>query len=216
MIRAMPLLPLLLKSLTKLRPCSTLGMCLLAFTSPASGHEFGVGKDAYADFLSGNQAVLVDVPVLLGLIAAGLLVGIWKPNGFPSVWLSFVIGIFAGVALGLSGLVPPTWPAFLAVIFIGALGAWAPPFPLQVMRGMFFAIGLILTNAVLSGHTISEVPPLAYVGIFFALNVGVSACARLVFMSDHYLPYEWVSIVWRAGSSWLVAIAVMAMALMLR
>lgn len=193
-----------------------MGVLLLALTSPAFGHEFGVGKDAYADFLSGNQAVLVDVPVLLGVIAAGLLAGTWRPDAFPSVWLSYIFGIFAGAGLGFSGLVPPTWPAFLAVIVIGALGAWALPFSAKVMRAIFLLIGVFLANAVLSGHTVSEVPASAYVGIFFALNIGVSACARLVFLSHQYLPYGWVSIVWRAGSSWLVAIAVMALALMLK
>lgn len=193
-----------------------ISLCLLALSGPAFAHEFGVGKDAYADFLSGNEAVLVDVPVLLGLIAAGLLAGTWKPDGFPSIWLSFIVGIFAGAALGFSGLVPPTWPAFLAVIAMGSLAAWARPFSTAMMRGMFFLIGLVLTNAVLSGHTVSEVPPFAYVGILFAFNVGVSAVARLVFLSHQYFPYGWVGIVWRAGSSWLVAIAVMALALMLR
>ena len=84
------------------------------------------------------------------------------------------------------------------------------------MRGILFVVGVIVTNAVLSGHTISEVPPFAYVGIFFALNVCLSASARLVFLSHQYFPYDWVGIVWRAGSSWLVAIAVMAVALMFR
>ncbi|MCJ8308358.1 MAG: hypothetical protein HRU27_05610 [Rhizobiaceae bacterium] len=206
----------LLNVFPKLRHLPTMGGLSLALISPAWGHEFGVGKDAYADFLSGNEAVLTDVPVLLGIIAAGLLAGIWKLEGFPTLWLSFVIGIIAGAALGFSGWVPPTWPAFLAVIAIGALGAWALPFSTAVMRALFFAIGVLMTNAVLSGHTVSEVPPFAYVGILFALNIGVSACARLVFLSHQYFPYGWVSIVWRAGSSWLVAIAVMALALMLR
>ena len=191
-------------------------LAIFAFSSPALGHEFGVGKDAYADFLSGNQAVFVDLPVLLGVIAAGLLAGIWKPEGFPKLWLSFIAGIVAGAALGFTGLVPPAWPAFVGVIVVGALGAWALPLSTNVMRGIFFVIGMILCNAVLSGHTVSEVPGFAYVGIFFALNLCPSASARLVYLSHQYVPYGWVSIVWRAGSSWLVAIAVMALALMFR
>ena len=192
------------------------GFCLLALTSPALAHEFGVGKDAYEDFLSGNQAVLADVPVLLGVIAAGLFAGIWKPDGFPSLWLALLAGIAAGAVLGFSALIPPTGPAYGLVIFIGILGALAPPFSLPLMRGLYFVIGMILTNAVLSGHTVAEVPAFAYVGILFALNIGISAIARLVFLSHQALPYGWVAITWRAGSSWLVAIAVMALALLFR
>jgi len=36
---------------------------------------------AYAEFLSGIRAVTINTPVLLGLIAAGLFSGIWKPFG---------------------------------------------------------------------------------------------------------------------------------------
>ena len=47
------------------------GIGSILLQTPALAHDFGVGKDAYEDFLSGNQAVLADIPVLLGSIAAG-------------------------------------------------------------------------------------------------------------------------------------------------
>ena len=191
-------------------------ICLLAVISPASAHEFGVGKDAYEDFLSGNQAVLADLPVLLGLVAAGLLAAIWKPDGFPMLRLPYIGGVLAGAALGFSALLEPVLPAYAAVVFLGVLGALAPSLTTRAMRGLYFLIGVVLTNAVLSGHTISEVPPAAYLGIFIALNLVVACCARLVFLSLQFFPYGWVTIAWRAGSSWLVAIAIMALALMLR
>ena len=102
------------------------------------------------------------------------------------------------------------------VIAVGLLGAAAPQIPTGLVRGIFFVIGLVLTNAVLSGHRISEITPFAYVGIAFALNVGVVVPAGLVAVSREKLPYGWVAIAWRAVMSWLVAIAVMAMALMLK
>lgn len=187
---------------------------LLSAPAPALAHEFGVGQDAYEDFLSGNLAVFTDVPVLLGLIAAGWFSGIWKPDGLPSLWPFYLGGILAGAAVGFWGVMPPTLPAYGAVIVIGLLGAAAAPYAVVLMRGIFVLIGLILTNAVFSGHGIAEIPLFAYVGIAFALNFGVAASAGLVAISDEKLPYTWVPIVWRAGISWLVAIAVMTMVLM--
>lgn len=186
--------------------------------SPVSllAHEFGAGQGAYKDFLSGNRAVLADNTVLLGLVAAGLLSGIWKPDGFPSLWPFYAGGVVAGAAVGFYGMIPPTLPTYVAVIAVGLLGAAAPQIPTGLVRGIFFVIGLVLTNAVLSGHRISEITPFAYVGIAFALNVGVVVPAGLVAVSREKLPYGWVAIAWRAVMSWLVAIAVMAMALMLK
>lgn len=189
---------------------------LSASPAPALAHEFGAGQGAYEDFLTGNRVVLADITVLLGVIAAGLLSGIWKPDGFPSLWSFYVGGVVAGAAVGLWGVIPPTLPAYVAVIAIGLLGAAALQIPTRLMNGIFFVTGLVLTNAVLSGHAISDIPPLAYVGIAFALNVGIAASAGLVAVSREKLPYNWVVIAWRAAMSWLVAIAVMAMVLMIK
>lgn len=189
---------------------------LAALPAPALAHKFGAGQGAYEDFLSGNRAVFSDMPVLLLLIAAGLFSGIWKPDGFPSLWLFYLGGIVAGAMLGLWGIFPPTLPAYFAVIAVGLLGAAAPNIPTALMRGIFVLIAVVVTNAVLSGHLISEISPFAYVGIAFALNIGVAVSAGLVAISREKLPYNWVTIAWRAAASWLVAIAVMAMVLMLK
>jgi len=198
--------------------CLFLALSTLVTLTPvtALAHEFGVGLGAYEDFLSGNQAVFADMPVLLCLIATGVFAGIWKADAFPSLWLFLAIGMLVGTVVGLWGQIPPTLPAYATVIAIGLLGAAAPNFPIWLMRSLFVIIGIILTNAVLSGHTFAEVPVFAFVGIAFALNLGVAASASLVAISREKLPYGWVLITWRAGMSWLVAIAIMTMVLMLR
>ncbi len=182
----------------------------------AYAHAFSIGQTGYQNFLSGNKAVFADIPVLLGLIAAGLFVGIWKMDGFPKVWLFYIAGLFGGFVLGLTGLLPAALPAYCTVIIVGLLAAAAPDFPTWIMRVIYFAIGVVLANAVITGHTIDSIPLFAYLGIFFALNFGLVIPAGLVVVSRQELPYSWVLIVWRAGSSWLVAIAVMAMVLMLK
>lgn len=205
------------QTMASARTLSTIiGTALVLLPVPALAHEFGVGKGAYEDFLSGNQAVLNDFPVLLGVIAAGFFASIWKRDGFPSLWPFYAIGLAAGALLGFSGLVPPVTPAYSVVIALGLLGAAAPDLRIGVTRVMFMLIGIILSNAVLSGHTVSEIPPFAYVGIAFALNISVAVSAGLVSVSREKIPYTWVMIAWRAAMSWLVAITVMAMALMFR
>lgn len=200
----------------KIRPMPFIvGSALIMLPAPSSAHEFGVGQGAYEDFLSGNRAVLADVPVLLGMLSAGFFAGIWKPDGFPNLWPFYIIGLILGAFVGFSGAIPPTAPAFAATIGIGLMGAAAFPFPVGIMRGVFALMGIVLANAVLSGHSISEIPLFAYVGVFFALNIGTAVAAGLVSLSQDKLPYGWVKIGWRAGMSWIVAISIMAMVLML-
>jgi hypothetical protein len=192
---------------------AVLGVLLLPF--PAYSHAFSIGQTGYQNFLSGNVAVFADIPVLLGLIAAGIFAGIWNMEGFPKLWPFYVAGLVGGLLLGLTGLVPAALPTYCTVVIVGLLAAAAPDFPTWLMRLIYFLIGVVLTNAVITGHTIDSIPIWSYIGIAFALNFGLVIPAGLVVMSRQNLPYGWVLITWRAGSSWLVAIAVMAMVLML-
>ena len=125
------------------------------------------------------------------------------------------MGHITGAVLAFWLAIEPTLPAYLAVILVGLLGAAAPALPRGVMQCVYLVVGVVLTNAILSGHTLSEIPPFAFLGIAFALNVAAAAAARLVFVSLQLLNYGWVLIAWRAGMSWIVAIAIMAMVLVL-
>ncbi|MEL6968402.1 MAG: hypothetical protein AAGM04_13570, partial [Pseudomonadota bacterium] len=174
----------------------------LVLTTGASAHDFGVGKNAYEDFLVGNQAIFSDLPVLLGALAAGLLAGIWKADGFPALWLSLIVGLVVGSLVGFFGAPPPLVITYVTIILVGLLGAAALNLPLVPMRGIFFLAGGVFSNAVFSGHTPAEIAPLAYVGIFFAINFLIASTARLVYLTRENLPYTWVPIAWRAGSSW--------------
>ena len=191
---------------------------LIAGLAPdhARSHDFGVGRDGYEDFLFGNLAVLIDTPVVLGMAATGLFVGIWKSDGLPQVWLFYIAGMFGGAVIGLFGIVPLALPAYAAVFLVGLLGAAALDLSLAMVRVIVGLIGMVLANAILSGHSIGEVRPFSYFGIAFALNMGLSFSAALVAISRENLPYGWVLIAWRAAASWLVAISVMAAVLMYR
>ncbi len=190
-------------------------VCALHPTA-ALGHDFGSGKGAYEDFLSGNQAVFADLPIVLGLIATGILVGIWKSHRLPKVWLFFIGGIVVGAALGLWGILPPTPATYVAVCLVGLVGAASPDLPLVTMRIILGLMGMMLANAVLSGHAVGEVPPFAYLGIAFALNLGLAMSAVVVTSSLDRFQFGWVNVTWRALMSWLVAISIMAIVLTLK
>ena len=194
---------------------------LCAAPAPLIAHGFHAldqaeYQRAYEDFFTGILATYYDAPVVLGLVVAGLFAGIWKPDGFSSLWPFFIGGSLAGAAVGFWGTVPPAQPAYSSVIAVGLLGAAALNLPTGLMRGIFFVVGLCLTNAVFSGYAVSDVPPFAYVGVAFALNAGVALPAVLVWVSREKLPYGWVTIAWRASVSWVVAIALMAWVLRIR
>lgn len=199
-------------------------LCLTLFfihTAPVLAHGFhGVEQTAYQqanqDFVTGILATFYDTPVLLGLIAAGLFSGIWKPDGFPSLWAFYLGGILAGAAIGFWGILPPVEPAYFAAIAIGLLGAAALNIPTNLMRGLFFVLGVVFTNAVFSGYSVWDVPAFAYLGVAFALNLGVAVPVMLVWLTRTKLPYSWVTIAWRANMSWVVAIALMSMVLTMK
>ena len=203
------------------------GLCLaavslfLALPVAAIAHGFhgadqAMYQQANEDFVTGMLAAYYDIPVLLGLIAAGLLSGIWKPDGFSSLWPYFLGGIIAGAVVGFWGILPPSEPAYAAAIATGLLGAAAPNVPGGVMRALFLVLGIVLTNAVFSGYEIWDIPLFAYIGVAFSLNLGILLPAGLVWLSHTKLPYGWVMIAWRAKMSWIVAIALMSMVLTMK
>ncbi|NBT29684.1 MAG: hypothetical protein EBT18_09415 [Gammaproteobacteria bacterium] len=171
---------------------------------------------AYAEFLSGIRAVTINTPVLLGLIAAGLFSGIWKPFGFRLIWPVYLGGIVAGALVGFSGVAPSTVPAYVVCIAVSLLGAAALSIPAGVMRVIFFVLGLVLTNEILSGHRASDIPLFAYVGIALALNLGPFVPAGFVALSHRRLPFTWTPIVWRAGLSWISAVLLLTLLLTMR
>ena len=181
------------------------------FSAPQSPYQI-----AYAEFLSGIRAVTTNTPTLLGMIAAGLFAGISKPFGFHLIWPFYLGGIVVGALVGFSGVAPPIVPAYIVCIAVSLLGAAALGISVSVMRVIVFVLGLVLANAILSGHTASDIPVFAYVGIALALNIGACVPAGLVALSNRRLPYTWTPIVWRAAMSWISAIAVLALVLSMR
>ena len=191
----------------------------LAFTAmaaPAAAHDFGRNSDLYASFVEGGGVVLSDIALLLAMAATGCFVSIRDREGMPKIWLVMAAGILAGFVAPLAFFTLPALASLGTAILLGLLAAAALPFPLSVARAILFAAGLALSAGTLGGHEAGSVPIGAYLGIFFTLNAGVAVAAALVTLSRRHFNERVTLIAARAFSSWIVAIAVMLLALSFR
>ena len=184
--------------------------------SPAFAHDFGLGGGYYADFLAGCAAVLTELPVLICLASAGIFIALWNRDGFPGVWPLFALGNIAGMLLAPLDLVEPISAAYGPAIALGLLAAAAVKPGILLMRSIMFLAGMFPTLAILGGHAWSEVPIATFAGIILALNAGFSMATAVVALTLKGFSYPFVPIAFRALASWLVAIAVMAFAFLIR
>jgi hypothetical protein len=175
----------------------------------AKAHEFALGGDAYEDFLAGGAAVLIDLPVMIALISAGILVSMWKQEGLPLVWPAFLLAIPTGFVIAALVPVDPVPLLFATAIALGLLAVVAIRPGVRIMSAILFLTGLLTAWGILAGHAWGEVPPGAYAGIFGLFNLVLATSAAIVSTALKRLPYGWVEISFRALASWMVAIAVM-------
>ena len=181
----------------------------------AHAHDFGSAASTTGDFLSGCTAVLAELPLMIAVISAGILVSLWNGEGLPKVWLAFVVGLFAGTALALANLSEPLLIAYGSAIALGLLASASIKCGLTLMRLILFLAGLLPIAAFLAGHDLGTVPLIAYVGIFVTINIVLAVSAGVVAITLKKLPYVWAPISFRALASWLVAIAMISLALLL-
>lgn len=189
---------------------------VVTIASPANAHDFGRTSDLYASFIEGGGVVLSDIALLLAMAATGCLTSIWDREGMPKIWPALAAGILAGFVAPLASFTMPALASLGTAILFGLLAAAALPLPLSAARMILFIAGLALTVGTLGGHEAGSVPVGAYLGIFFTLNAGVAVAAALVTLARRHFNDRVTLIAARALSSWLVAIAVMLLALSFR
>ena len=190
--------------------------CFVLFADSAIAHDFGRNSDFYTYFMEGAGVVLNDISMVIAALALGLLVSIWKPHGYPQVMAFLAAGIVGGYFLPLASIENPgLFSLFLAVI-AGLGGAAAFPLPLVAMRTAFLLAGALLAAGALGGHAAGTVPFGVYPGILFMVLIVVSLGAVATAIAREKLPEGVALIAARAFSSWLVAMAVMMLALAFR
>lgn len=182
----------------------------------AHAHDFGKDNDLYARFAEGAGVVFNDIPLLLASIALGIFVTLWRREGFPVIWAFLAAGIAGGLVLPMEAFVIPELASLPAAIALGLAGAAALKISTFWLRVTALVAGVLLAVGALGGHAPGSVPFGAYIGIFFGLNLvtATSAMGTSIALGDGNAPVPRIAM--RALSSWVVAIAVMMLALIYR
>lgn len=185
---------------------------LVGATGGTSAHDFGTEGGAYDRFIEGAGTVFGELPVMLAVVALGLLVTLWQTDGLPRVWPAFAAGVLAGTGTGFSIAANPVATGFATAIAVGLLAAASPRMRLRTAAIVAFIGGFMTAFAMVTGHEIGSVPWAALLGIVIALNFVLAASAGLASLTVTRLAGTWSRIALRALASWLVAIAVMGLA----
>jgi len=186
-------------------------ICLLAaasglFAARADAHSFHSGADFYAQFLEGASVVVMYPETLLPLLALGVLISLWHPEGMVRAWPAFLAGQVIGIPL--ASLVG-TWvvPVVLgAGILTGALAALLTQQVRAAVLGVSLGLGALVTATCLEGHGFLELPVFIHLGVLAAANLVTVWVAGIAHIALAQVEALWMRILWRIVGSWLAAI----------
>lgn len=181
--------------------------------SRAAAHAFQAGAEGYTAFLEGARLPLDNPLILLALIAAGLMTGLWQRDGMPRVWLGLMAGLIAGLAF--ASLAPQNigFTALVMAVISAVLAAAALRWPYALVLLVVTATGGATGLTALEGHALNEFPLTIPLGVFFGANLALVIPAGLVAFSGDLIKARWLNIGWRVLASWVGAISVMLAAL---
>lgn len=201
--------------MVKIRVAGWTAVFVLAATL-ARAHSFEAGAEGYAAFSNGASAVITDLAVVLLLLAAGIALGLSKLFDPASGFIAIICGAIAGIALSFSLATGGAIIGLTAAIVAGLWGAIAPDLRTTLIAALAAAVGVAAGLAIYAGHGSEEIPLLAYIGSVVLIWLLTAICAGITKVIIETVGRLWVSIAFRAASSWVVAIAVMTLAFTLR
>lgn len=178
----------------------------------AEAHSFQSGVGHYQTFVEGTRVVLAYPATLLPLLALGILLSLWHPEGPLRAWPSFLAGLVAGIPLAaLDG----AWmlPAVLAAGAVTAvLAALLPRHQRAEALAVSFVIGAMAVMVSLEGHGLFQLPLALHAGILLAVILAPVCMAALARIAMERYPAPWMRILWRIAASWLAAILILHLA----
>ncbi|MEM8652297.1 MAG: hypothetical protein AAGF54_17320 [Pseudomonadota bacterium] len=170
-------------------------------------------QSIYLQFRLGIDTVAGDVPVLLLAASIAHLLAIRKEVKIEKLWPFFMIGLGLGGVLGASALIPAVFPALVASILVGSLAAISIQMNFIKIAISVTLVTIVMANASLSGYSWQHIHSATYLGFFCGMILATMIVYIPIRVSLVAFHYSWVSIAWRATSSWLVAIAILLIAL---
>lgn len=196
-----------------------LALAALAASIPASqadAHAFEAGADYYAQFVEGASVILTYPELLLPVLALGLLLTLWHPDGLPRVWAIYIGGLVAGI---FGAAVVGPWMAIVLLalgVLTSALAAVMPRHSYGEAAVLAGVTGVLVMAGGLEGHGLFELGLFIHLGLFFGANIALAvpaALTRLAFMQSEA---AWIRIGARVAASWIAAVLVLILAFTLR
>ena len=189
---------------------------LLGTTASAWAHAFQSGADFYEQFQEGGSVILTYPSVLLPLVAAGFLAGLWHTDGMARTFPAFLGGVLLGIPL--ASFVGPVVGVLLIVLGMATASLAAlltRHHPIECLT-LGFATGLLAIMVSLEGHGLFELPFFIHLGIVLLSIVVFVASANLARLSIDRFQHPFVAIGFRVAASWIAAVLLLILAFQFR
>jgi len=194
-------------------PGAALVAALACLPETASPHAFQAGAAGYDAFVEGAASAAAFPPALVALLAAGLMLALWRADGMVAAWPAFLVGQLAGLALAAA--VPGGWQALALPLAALLCGLWAALAPGRGGRALWLPAalaGLAAMAGPLEGHPPGTLPPILLAGLAFGGNLVIAASAGLGTLLLQHAPRAPAAIALRIAASWSAAAALMLLA----
>ncbi|QJD71994.1 hypothetical protein [Marinobacterium sp. LSUCC0821] len=198
-----------------LRFRSLLMLLVLLWQPAALAHSFGAGTDAFVSFLNAVSIFVSDPILLLPSISLGILAAAYKTRGLVDIWPwlfgSHLVGFLTASLVG-DWVNSILLVVGLAVATIAALVS-KPAKILVISSGVITGVLTMLVS--LQGHAWHELSMSVYVGLFAGASMGVVISSGIAEVALEKLPEKVSKIALRVAASWLAAIQLLAVMLLI-
>ncbi len=191
-------------------------LAALALLAPglAEAHAFTTDLPFDLAFLSGVLTLISAPEQALPILVLGVGPGIWFEGRQRRLWLAFLIGMVA--TLAVTPFLAGEWAGMVSVFFGIIIAAHAALLSLAWTRAMPVVLGAVMGFAVslvgFYGYAYGEVQIATQIGYIATALALLILSSKLVQFTRRVFPGAVVPILWRIVSSWLAAILVLYLA----
>lgn len=179
----------------------------------AHGTEPGL-RGAYEAFIH----TVADPPAPLLLFALGIAIGLKSAHSIKWSTFAYVAGLLTGLAttLSIGMLVHPELPMLMIAIASALTVSLAAHVPLRVMLCACAVSGYVMGVASAPAPAAGSTQAFASVGAIAGASLGLATVALAIRAFNQEWNAEWAAIGLRIATSWIAAIAVLCLSLLLR